>query len=204
VRALVVMLLGSFATTVAAGQTCTGNLPFSVGRMHAAANVAIDKHTMRYVGEFRFGGPRFFGEFEAGLETWDQETLDGKSAVAGFGAGVELTHAEELSVCPVISWIALSGPQGHSEDTYAVGVSAGFTMFRGTGWDIVPTAAVLTGGRKIYRTSCCARETQSMGSVAIGFQFSRYLTLVPSVVFALGDSRDTVYGMRVALRLGKP
>jgi hypothetical protein len=43
-----------------------------------------------------------------------------------------------------------------------------------------------------------------MGSVAIGFQFSRYLTLVPSVVFALGDSRDTVYGMRVALRLGKP
>jgi hypothetical protein len=202
-RALVVILLGSFATTVAAGQTCTGNLPFSFGRMHAAANVAIDKHTMRYVGEFRFGGPRFFGEFEAGLKTWDQETLAGRSVVAGFGAGIELTHADELSVCPVISATVLSGPQGYAEDAYAIGVSAGVIMFRGTGWDIVPTAAVLTGGRKIDRTSCCARQTESMGSVAIGFQFSHRITLAPSVVFALGDSRDAVYGMRVALRLGK-
>jgi hypothetical protein len=203
-RALLVLLLGFFAATVATGQTCTGNLPFSFGRLHAAANVAIDKHSMGYVGEFRFGNPRVFGEFEAGLKTWDQASLDGKSAVVGFGAGVELTHAQELSVCPVISWTVLSGPAGYGEDTYAVGVSAGVALFRGKTWDIVPTAAVLTGGRKIDRTSCCARETQSMGSVAIGFQFSHRITLVPSVVFALGDTRDSIYGLRVALRLGKP
>ena len=213
--AALVLVLGS---RLAAAQTCTGNLPFVIGRFHLAANVAVDRLAMRYAGEFRFGTHGVFAAAEGGLKTWDVTSLHDESNLVGLTAGVQLPlGTRKLSVCPVLYWTALSGPQNYTEKAYAAGLTAGYVILSNKAWDIVPAVAVTVGSRNpwlkgrdpsfplppYWRPFCCDRQSVSMMSVGVGLGFTQQVTVIPSVAFPLGAHGETTYGARAALRLGK-
>jgi len=217
-RKYLVVLLVAAGGRGAAAQTCTGNLPFSFGRFHLAANVAADKLAMRYAGEFRFGTRGVFGAAELGLKTWDATSLHDESNVIGLVAGVELPlPVSRLSICPVLSWTSLSGPQNYVEKDYTAGLSAGYRVLSHKAWGIVPVVALSVGSRNpwlkgrdpsftlppYWARFCCERETFSMMSLAVGLGFTQQVTLIPSVGFPLGAHGETTYALRAALRLGK-
>lgn len=217
-RRYLVVLLVATGSRSAAAQTCTGNLPFSFGRFHLAANLAVDKLAQQYTGEFRFGTRGVFGAVEVGLKTWDVSSLHDESNTIGLVAGVELPlPVSKLSVCPLLSWTSLSGPQNYVEKAYAAGLTMGYPVLSNSAWGVTPVVALSVGTRNpwlkgrdpsfplppYWRRFCCGRETVSTMSLAVGLGFTQQVTVIPSVGFPLGAHGETTYALRAALRLGK-
>lgn len=217
-RRYLVVLLVATGSRSAAAQTCTGNLPFSFGRFHLAANLAVDKLAQQYTGEFRFGTRGVFGAVEVGLKTWDVSSLNDESNTIGLVAGVELPlPVSKLSVCPLLSWTSLSGPQNYVEKAYAAGLTMGYAVLSNSAWGVTPVVALSVGTRNpwlkgrdpsfplppYWRPFCCGRETVSTMSLAVGLGFTQQVTVIPSVGFPLGAHGETTYALRAALRLGK-
>jgi hypothetical protein len=202
-------------------QLCSGNPSFDGAPIHAAANVGLDKSTVRYTGELRIRVAGVFAALDGGLKTWNVTSLNGQGNEWGITAGLQLPRARDsrYEICPLVNWNSTAGPKNvngtpwrYAEKSLSGRLSAGYRLKRTKVWDFLPTTTLTfgradtkmtttTGGNlATYRSVCCGRRSFTMLGFGLGLLFSNEVVLIPWVDLPLNSNRETTYGVRAAIR----
>jgi len=216
---LVVALVGT-----AAGQRCVGHQTFRNGNFHFAAGVDIDKYAETYGVDLRYSKRGVFGVVEAAIKTWGVETFDNESQELGATVGISFSRDEtsRLSVCPMLSYRTLDGPDEaagiawhYHENLFAGAVSLGYLLSQSESWEIVPTLALEMGttnptmktpaGTSLgsYSTFCCGERGFTTVTTGFGLVLGRAVTILPTVAIPLDEAGEAAYSLRIVIGLGR-
>jgi len=218
--ALLLVLLSGTAT----GQRCLGHQTFRLARFHFGAGVAVDKYAQTYGADLRYGKAGVFGVVEAALKTWGAETFDNESQELGATVGISFSRDEmsRLSVCPMVSYRTLDGPDEaagiawhYHENLFAGAVSLGYLLSQSESWEIVPTLALEMGttnptmktpaGTSLgsYSTFCCGERGFTTVTTGFGLVLGRAVTILPTVAIPLDEAGEAAYSLRIVIGLGR-
>ena len=218
------VLLFALLSGAAWGQRCIGHETFGRARFHFGAGVDVDKYSQTYGVDLRYGKAGVFGMVEAALKTWGVETFDNESQELGAAVGVAFSRDEmsRLSVCPVVSYRTLDGPDEaagiawhYHENMFAGSVSLGYLLSQSEAWQIVPTLSLEMGttnptmktkagtSRDSYSTFCCGKRGFTTVTTGLGLTLGRAVTILPTVAFPLDEAGEIAYRLHFTIALGR-
>jgi hypothetical protein len=210
---LIVTALVAGVAATADAQLCTGNAPFSAGRMRAGVAAEFPEGAKAYGGGLTWGHAS--GLYVGGnvskidLRTSTESAMD--YAVNG-GYEMSFDAAPKLRFCPTGHFGMSRGPDAgtteNSSTHYGLGAAVGGVLSTSDNMAIVPslglnwvnTSDKVTSGS----TSTTSKEDWMEATLGAGFIINRAVTFAPMIRLPLNrDGAESSFGFSLAYNFGR-
>ena len=204
-----VAALSITATSVAAAQTCLGQLDLTVAKASVSAKTDFVDGASSYEGRVGVNSTTAFGGLSAGYVSFDGDN-DLNATTFGGDVGVErhIGTSKRVHVCPVASLNYQSGPNFATVKGSALAANVGAAL--GGSFPLTPTvsfvpfarAGILSVRSKAEALGESNTETETGGLLGLGasFRFNDIFALTPSLAIPVGfDNSDTVFSLGATL-----
>jgi hypothetical protein len=210
---LIVTALVAGVAATAEAQLCTGNAPFSAGRMRIGVGAEFPEGSKVYGGGLTWGhssGAYLGGQIARGDANGSTESaLDYQ---ANLGYEMSFDAAPKVRFCPTGHFGMTKGPDaGNTELStthYGLGGTIGGVLSSSDNMAIVPSLALNWTNQSVKSTSGSTSTTVSDSymdaTLGVGFIINRAVTFAPMVRIPVNqDGEESQFGFSLSYNFGR-
>jgi hypothetical protein len=211
---LIVTALVAGVAATADAQLCTGNAPFSAGRMRVGIGAEFPEGSKMYGGGLTWSHNS--GIYVGGqVGRWDDNTSPDNAMDYQANLGYELSLDSKFRFCPIGHFGMTKGPDAtnleNSRTHYGLGGTIGRVLSSSDNMAIVPSLGVkwvhvsdkqTTGGNN--PTTTTVSDSWMEATLAAGFIINRDVTFAPMVRIPLNqDGLESQFGFSLSYNFGR-
>lgn len=210
---LIVTALVAGVAATAEAQLCTGNAPFSAGRMRLGVGAEFPEGSKTYGGGLTWGhssGAYLGAQLARGDANGSTESAIDYQANLGYEMSFDA--APKVRFCPMGHFGMTKGPDvGNTENStthYGLGGTIGGVLSSSDNMAIVPSLAVewvhASYKSTTGTTTTTADDSQIDATLGVGFIINRAVTFAPMVKIPLNqDGAESHFGFRLSYNFGR-